>query len=119
MERDEDAGLLDARPERVELGHPGRSTSAIAGYRRRPESGEQSVELPGGFQAPACQVAFVRAELERVRDALEVRIGQRLTDDRLRAGMRRANRVRALLRELRRLGYTADQIAAFRQKGVV
>ena len=77
-------------------------------HRRRPEPGEEAVELPGGFQAPACQVAFVRAELERVRDALEVWTGQRLTDDRLRAGIRPANRVRALLRELRRLGYTAD-----------
>jgi len=77
-------------------------------HRRRPESGEEAVELPGGFQAPACQVAFVRAELERVRDALEVWTGQRLTDDRLRTGIRPANRVRALLRELRWLGYTAD-----------
>jgi len=77
-------------------------------HRRRPEPGEEAVELPGGFQAPACQVAFVRAELERVREVLQAWSGQRLTDDRLRAGIRQANRVRELLRELRRLGYGAD-----------
>jgi len=77
-------------------------------HRRRPEPGEEAVELPGGFQAPACLAAFVRAELERVRETLEGWSGQRLTDDRLRAGIRRANRVRELLRELRRLGYSAD-----------
>jgi benzoyl-CoA reductase/2-hydroxyglutaryl-CoA dehydratase subunit BcrC/BadD/HgdB len=77
-------------------------------HRRRPEPGEEAVELPGGFLAPACQVAFVRVELERVREALEGWSGQRLTDDRLRAGIRQANRVRELLRELRRLGYRAD-----------
>ncbi len=77
-------------------------------HRRRPEPGEEAVELPGGFQAPACQVAFVRAELERVREVLQAWSGQRLTDDRLRAGIRQVNRVRELLRELRRLGYGAD-----------
>jgi hypothetical protein len=46
-------------------------------HRRRPEPGEEAVELPGGFPAPACQVAFVRAELERIRDALEAWTGQR------------------------------------------
>ena len=29
-------------------------------HRRRPEPGEEAVELPGGFRAPASQVAFVR-----------------------------------------------------------
>jgi benzoyl-CoA reductase/2-hydroxyglutaryl-CoA dehydratase subunit BcrC/BadD/HgdB len=77
-------------------------------HRRRPEPGEQGVELPGGFQAPASQVALVRSELERVRQALEAWSGQALGDERLRAGIRRANRVRRLLGELRRLGYTAD-----------
>jgi len=77
-------------------------------HRRRPEPGEEAIGLSGGFRAPASQVAFVRAELERVREALEAWTGQRLTDSRLQAGIRRANRVRALLGELRRLGYTAD-----------
>lgn len=77
-------------------------------HRRRPERGEEAVELPGGFLAPACQVAFVRAELERIRDALEAWTGQPLGDQQLRAGIRAANRVRQLLGELRWLGYTAE-----------
>jgi benzoyl-CoA reductase/2-hydroxyglutaryl-CoA dehydratase subunit BcrC/BadD/HgdB len=77
-------------------------------HRRRPEPGEASVELPGGFQAPASLVALVRSELDRVRQALEALSGQALTGERLQAGIARANRVRRLLNELRRLGYTAD-----------
>lgn len=77
-------------------------------HRRRPDSGEEAVELPGGFPAPASQVAFVRGELERIRDALAAWAGQPLDDPRLQAGIRRANRVRALLRDLRQLSYTAE-----------
>jgi benzoyl-CoA reductase/2-hydroxyglutaryl-CoA dehydratase subunit BcrC/BadD/HgdB len=76
-------------------------------HRRRPEAPEAAVELPGGFEAPAGQVALVRAELERVRSALERYADQKLTDERLRAGIGRANRVRRLLAELRRLAFTA------------
>ncbi len=77
-------------------------------HRRRPEPGEEAVPLPGGFSAPRSQVDFVRSELERVRCALEDCAGGRLTDERLSAGIARANQVRRLLGELRRLGYTAD-----------
>ena len=77
-------------------------------HRRRPDPGEPSVELPGGFLAPASQVAFVRSELDRVREAIEACAGQRLTDERLSAGIAQANRVRRLLDELRRLGYGAS-----------
>jgi benzoyl-CoA reductase/2-hydroxyglutaryl-CoA dehydratase subunit BcrC/BadD/HgdB len=45
--------------------------------------------------------------LQRVRSALESLAGQRLDDPRLSAGIVRANRVRALLAELRRVAYTA------------
>ncbi len=77
-------------------------------HRRRPEPGEPSVRLPGGFDAPASQVALVRSELERVRAALEELSGQTLTNERLGEGVARANCVRQLLDELRQLGYTAD-----------
>lgn len=90
----------------VRLGHP--ILWWEMPHRRRPEAGEEVVTLPGGFAAPACQVAFVRAELERIRAALEEWTGQRLSDERLGAGIRRANQVRTRLRELRRLGYTAE-----------
>jgi benzoyl-CoA reductase/2-hydroxyglutaryl-CoA dehydratase subunit BcrC/BadD/HgdB len=77
-------------------------------HRRRPEPGEPSALLPGGFSAPAGQVALVRSELTRVCAALEDLSGQTLSDDRLRAGIVKANRVRQLLNQLRELGYTAD-----------
>ena len=76
-------------------------------HRRRPDPGEEAVELPGGFSAPASQVALVRSELERVRSALEALAGSPLGDAELTAGVAEANRVRRLLDELRRLVYTA------------
>jgi benzoyl-CoA reductase/2-hydroxyglutaryl-CoA dehydratase subunit BcrC/BadD/HgdB len=75
--------------------------------RRRPDPGEPAVRLPGGFEAPAGQVALVKLELQRIAEALETYTGQRLTEPRLAAGIRRANRVRRLLAELRWLDFTA------------
>lgn len=76
-------------------------------HRRHPELHETAVHLPGGFSAPASQVALVRSELERLRQALETYAGRRLTDERLAAGIARANRFRRSLAELRQLGFTA------------
>jgi benzoyl-CoA reductase/2-hydroxyglutaryl-CoA dehydratase subunit BcrC/BadD/HgdB len=77
-------------------------------HRRHPEPDEPAVTLPGGFLAAESQVAFVRGELQRVRGALESLRGQRLDDARLAAGIQRANRVRRLLAELRRLAYSSS-----------
>jgi len=79
-----------------------------APHRRRPEGGETPVELPGGFIAPQCQVDFVRGELQRVADALSDLTGDKLDSHMLAAGIEAANRVRAVLRELRELAYTAE-----------
>jgi benzoyl-CoA reductase/2-hydroxyglutaryl-CoA dehydratase subunit BcrC/BadD/HgdB len=76
-------------------------------HRRRPEPGEEAVSLPGTFSAPRSQVAFVRSELERVRRILEDHVGSKLSDDDLRAGIQRANRVRRLLGRLREAVFTA------------
>ncbi len=77
-------------------------------HRRRPEASEEAVELPGGFVAPASQVAFVKSELQRVRQALEAYSGEKLSEQRLSAGIERANQVRSLLAKLRRLVYSAS-----------
>jgi benzoyl-CoA reductase/2-hydroxyglutaryl-CoA dehydratase subunit BcrC/BadD/HgdB len=77
-------------------------------HRRQPDANEEAIELPGGFRAPFEQVAFVRSELERVKRALETYAGQSLDDGRLAEGIAKANRVRELLRELRRLCFMAD-----------
>ncbi len=77
--------------------------------RRAPDPGEASIELPGGLVAPASQVEFVRGELERVRGALQNLCDADLTDEMLESGIERANRVRGLLREIRRLGFTAER----------
>ncbi len=76
-------------------------------HRRRPEGDEGGVELPGGLYAPRTQVDFVEGELRRVKESLEELAGQRLEDEKLSAGIRKANRVRALLGELRTLTFTA------------
>jgi benzoyl-CoA reductase/2-hydroxyglutaryl-CoA dehydratase subunit BcrC/BadD/HgdB len=53
-------------------------------------------------------VAVVRSELERIRAALAGLAGLPLGDEQLAAGIREANRVRALLADLRHLAYTAE-----------
>jgi benzoyl-CoA reductase/2-hydroxyglutaryl-CoA dehydratase subunit BcrC/BadD/HgdB len=77
-------------------------------HRRRPGPDEPAIELPGGFRAPADQVAFVKSELQRVRNALEEYSGQRLTDELLSAGIDRANQVRSLLAKLRQRVFNAN-----------
>jgi benzoyl-CoA reductase/2-hydroxyglutaryl-CoA dehydratase subunit BcrC/BadD/HgdB len=77
-------------------------------HRRRGDPEEAAVQLPGGFRAPESQVALVESELGRVREALEEYAGRRLTDQGLSAGIGRANHVRRLLAELRRLAFTAS-----------
>jgi benzoyl-CoA reductase/2-hydroxyglutaryl-CoA dehydratase subunit BcrC/BadD/HgdB len=77
-------------------------------HRRSPDPRDEAVELPGGFRAPAAQVALVKSELGRVRQALEVYAEQPLSDAQLADGIARANQVRRLLAELRQLCFTAD-----------
>jgi len=77
--------------------------------RRVPETGEPAVKLAPGLVAPACQVAFVRDELQRVRAALEALAGCELREEALAAGIHAANGVREILRELRRLTFGAPR----------
>ena len=79
-----------------------------APHRRAPEAGETPVKLPGGFIAPQCQVDFVRSQLQIVAEAMENMTGEKLDSQKLASGIKEANRVRAVLRELRRLAYSAD-----------
>ena len=76
--------------------------------RRRCDPDEAAVRLPGTFEAPESQVALVRSELQRVKEALQSLAGQELTNEMLAAGIRKANQVRRVLGELRRLAYTAE-----------
>jgi benzoyl-CoA reductase/2-hydroxyglutaryl-CoA dehydratase subunit BcrC/BadD/HgdB len=77
-------------------------------HRRVPQLGEDAVRLPGTFSAPKDQVDFVRGELSRIRAAIDQAAGHTLTDEELQMGIECANRVRAILRELRTLAYTVD-----------
>jgi benzoyl-CoA reductase/2-hydroxyglutaryl-CoA dehydratase subunit BcrC/BadD/HgdB len=78
-------------------------------HRRTPDADESAVTLPGGAEAPATQVDFVRAELEHVRLALETLAEAPLDDTRLTAGIAVANRIRSSLRQLRHLVFTAPR----------
>ncbi len=77
-------------------------------HRRRADKSELAVTLPGGFEAPRSLVDFVGGELTRVRQALEELAGCPLDDAMLTEGIAQANRVRALLRELREVCFTAS-----------
>jgi benzoyl-CoA reductase/2-hydroxyglutaryl-CoA dehydratase subunit BcrC/BadD/HgdB len=77
-------------------------------HRRPPEPGEPAVELPGGFHAPAEQVAFVKSELARVLAALETYAGERLSQEQLATGIARTNQARMALGALRQIAYTAE-----------
>jgi len=76
--------------------------------RRWPDPDELAVSLPGGFCAPRPQVDFVKSELERVREGLETLAGEPFDAAALSAGIKKANQVRRLLAELRRLVFTAE-----------
>jgi benzoyl-CoA reductase/2-hydroxyglutaryl-CoA dehydratase subunit BcrC/BadD/HgdB len=77
-------------------------------HRRNPEPDETAIDLPGGFSAPKCQVEFVKSQLERIKIALEELTGEELDEGKLSAGIRKANQVRRLLSELRKLAFTAE-----------
>ena len=77
-------------------------------HRRHPEPNEAAVSLPGGFIAPACQVEFVKSELERIKAVLEECAGSHLDEAKLSAGIKKANQVRKILAELRYLAFTAE-----------
>jgi benzoyl-CoA reductase/2-hydroxyglutaryl-CoA dehydratase subunit BcrC/BadD/HgdB len=76
-------------------------------HRRKPDLDEPYIKLPGGFMAPSSQIGFIRSELDRVRTALEGLAGQKLDEPHLQAGIRKANQVRAMLNNLRKLTYKA------------
>jgi benzoyl-CoA reductase/2-hydroxyglutaryl-CoA dehydratase subunit BcrC/BadD/HgdB len=78
-------------------------------HRRKPEPGETKVSLPGGLSAPKCQVEFVKSQLERIKTAMEELTGEKLDEEKLTAGIRKANQVRRLLVELRQIAFTAEQ----------
>ena len=77
-------------------------------HRRSPEPDEIAVNLPGGFSAPKCQVEFVKSQLERIKAALEELTGEKLDEQKLSAGIKKANLVRKYLAELRHFAFTAE-----------
>jgi len=77
-------------------------------HRRNPEPDETAVNLPGGFSAPKRQVEFVKSQLERIMAALEELAGEILDEQKLSAGIKKANLVRKYLAELRYLAFTSE-----------
>ena len=97
---------FSAIAQRVEaLGHP--ITWWEIPHRRKPEDNEQTVNLPGGFVAPQCQIDFVKSQLQIVRQSLETLTSQKLDNEKLTRGIARANLVRKHLAQLRQLVFTA------------
>ncbi len=77
--------------------------------RRVPSRGEPGCFLPGGLEAARVQVEWVREELQRIGSALGEQAGARLDERLLTEGIKQANRVRAVLSELRRLAYGSER----------
>ncbi|MBW8035028.1 MAG: 2-hydroxyacyl-CoA dehydratase [Planctomycetes bacterium] len=76
-------------------------------HRRKPESDETAVKLPGGGAAPKSQIEFVMSEFKRIKVVLEELTGQYLNAEKLSAGIKKANQVRRCLAELRNIVFTA------------
>lgn len=78
-------------------------------HRRSPEKSEIAIKLPGGFLAVKQQVEFVKSELHRIKESLEDLTGQYSDENKLSAGIKKANLVRHYLAELRQLVFTAER----------
>lgn len=77
-------------------------------HRRKPQSNEPSVTLPGGMSAPKDQVDFVMMQLEEIRRTLSDLSDEPLDTAKLSEGIASANRIRRCLDELRQLTFTAE-----------
>ena len=62
---------------------------------------EAAVRLPNGRRVPAALVDIVEHELSKIVQTLSHHFGETMTDEKLRAAIRRSNRVRALLSRIR------------------
>jgi benzoyl-CoA reductase/2-hydroxyglutaryl-CoA dehydratase subunit BcrC/BadD/HgdB len=76
-------------------------------HRRQPDANEETITLPGGFEAPASQIEFVKSQLKMVQTEIESLAGEKLTDETLTAGIEKTNLFRHKLAELRELTFTA------------
>jgi len=75
---------------------------------RKPEEGEECVNLVDGRKAALIQQKYLIMELERIRELLEKQTGKKVTDAMLSAGIERTNVLRCLLNRLRTLVFTAS-----------
>ena len=69
---------------------------------RDAEGDEDAVCLPDGRRVPAVLAGVVEEALRGIVQALSSRMGETMTDEKLRAAIRRSNRVRALLSRVRK-----------------
>lgn len=77
--------------------------------RRTPDPDEPAAPLANGLSAPDTQLRLVRQELTRIGEYLEQVAGQPLSVARLADTIRKANRIRRLLRTLRQRIFTAPR----------
>lgn len=77
-------------------------------HRRKPNRDEVSVILPGGFHAPLSQIEFVEQEMGRIREHLSKYLGMTLSDDLIRSGIKKINRIRGKFDEIRLLTFTSE-----------
>jgi hypothetical protein len=76
---------------------------------RPPDPGEETLHLADGTAVPAAQARFVAGEFRRIAEAISARCGTALDEAQVADGIRAANRVRAILRELRQRVFAAPR----------
>lgn len=78
-------------------------------FRRMPCKGEPSLRISDSLVVPENMVVFVSKELKRVADYLQDVSGQPLSRMRLKAMIRKANRIRRILQSLRVTVYASER----------
>jgi len=76
---------------------------------RPPDPDEETVALVDGTPVPAVHARFVAGEFRRIGEAIAARCGTAMDEALVADGIRTANRVRAVLRELRSRVFTAPR----------
>lgn len=75
---------------------------------RASEPGEESLSLPNGRKTPLIQQKYLIDELSRMRKLLAEKTGKPLSDEMLRKGIIKTNKIRKLLKELRSMVFQSE-----------
>lgn len=70
------------------------------------------IKLPNGELCPSSLVSFMEQQLLRIKRGIEEETGEQITDEMLAKGIKKANRLRKVVRKLRSLAYGTVPVPA-------